>query len=311
MFQQKHFSSAVTGGVLTILATVFAMALADAIVKYASTDMTLWQIYVLRSLAVVPVLALLACGRVRVPGLGWILLRSLALSLMYLGIYAALPLLDLSVVAASLYTAPLFITLLAAIFLRDPINPGHWVAMFMGFLGVVLIVKPGGIGFTPFALLPVSAALLYAIAAVLTRAKCQLTPAPVLGFWLNVTLLAMGTTISCAIVSTQGADNVYPFLLGNWSRMSARNWMVIATLATLMVGISIGLAKAYQSPRPHVIAAFDYAFLIFAALWGFVFFGEVPDGWTLLGMTLIAVAGMLALRANAVAEKVRGSGEMQ
>lgn len=55
---------------------------------------------------------------------------------------------------------------------------------------------------------------------------------------------------------------------------------------------------AYQSPRPQVIATFDYAYLIFASFWGNVFFGEAPDFWTIAGMTLIAAAGLIVLSAQ-------------
>ncbi|WP_040245032.1 DMT family transporter [Chromohalobacter japonicus] len=306
MFSVTSRDTSTMAGVGTILATVFAMALADAFVKYASADMSLWQIYVLRSLLVVPLLALLVGMRVRVPRLGWVMLRSLSLALMYLGIYGALPKLDLSVVAASLYTAPLFITLLSATFLRETINLRHWIAVLMGFLGVLLVVKPGVSGFTPYALIPVGAALLYAIAAVLTRAKCDDVEAPVLAFWLNLTLLVFGVSASLFIVLLQtGESHSYPFLLGYWSQMHSGDWAVIGILAALMLVISIGLARAYQSPRTHVIATFDYAFLIFAAFWGFIFFGEVPDLWTVAGIVLIATAGVIVLHAGVV----RGPGK--
>lgn len=65
-----------------------------------------------------------------------------------------------------------------------------------------------------------------------------------------------------------------------------------------MIGIGIGLAHAYKSPRPQVIATFDYSFLIFASFWGYVFFGEVPDVATVSGMVLIAAAGAIVLWAE-------------
>ncbi len=279
-------------GIATILGSVFAMALADAFIKFVSADMTLWQIYALRSLIVVPVLALLAGRRWWPVELRWILLRSLALTLMYLGIYGAIPFLSLSVLAASLYTGPLFIVALSAIFLHEPISASHWFAIFIGFAGVLLIVQPTASGFTPWALVPVVAAFLYAVAAVLTRAKCNEVPALTLALWLNVTLLLVGSVASLSIAHAGiGAGTNYPFLLGNWTSMDSRNWQVIIILAVLMIGISIGLAMAYQSPQPQVIATFDYAYLPFATMWGFVFFGDVPDFRTLLGMMLIAIAG--------------------
>jgi drug/metabolite transporter (DMT)-like permease len=287
-------------GVVTILGTVFAMALADAFIKFVSADMTLWQIYVLRSLIVVPILALLARGRAWPPVLRWILLRNVALTLMYLGIYGVIPFLSLPVLAASLYTGPLFIVVLSAVFLREPISARHWLAILIGFAGVLLIVRPAVSGFTPLALVPVVAAFLYALAAVLTRAKCNEVPALALALWLNLVLLAFGAVASLSIVYADiGAVIDYPFLFESWSVMGSRNWQVIFVLAGLMVGISVGLAKAYQSPHPQVIATFDYAYLAFAALWGFVFFGEIPDFWTALGMALIAAAGLVVLRAKA------------
>lgn len=286
-------------GVVTILATVFAMALADAFIKKASADMTLWQIYVLRSLVVIPVLALLARGRALPPGLGWVLARSVALTLMYLGIYAAIPFLSLPVLAASLYTGPLFIVALSAVFLREPISARHWLAIFLAFAGVILIVRPAASGFTPLALVPVGAAFLYALAAVLTRAKCNEVPALTLALWLNLVLLAFGAAASLWIACVgMGAGADYPFLLGGWSTMDTDNWRVILVLSLLMVGIGIGLARAYQSPHPQVIATFDYAYLPFSALWSFVFFGEMPDIRTVLGMMLIAAAGLVVLRAT-------------
>ena len=124
--------SSTTSGVVTIVLTVFAMALADAVIKASSADMTLWQIYVLRSLLVLPSLMMLGAEWRLSAGFGWVLLRSLALVGMYLGIYAAIPLLDLSVIAASLSTAPLFIVCLSALGLGEVVRTRQWLAILIG-----------------------------------------------------------------------------------------------------------------------------------------------------------------------------------
>lgn len=283
-------------GIITIVLTVFAMALTDAFVKYASSDMTLWQIYVCRSCLALPVLVILAKGRVRPLSVQWVSLRSLLLVAMYLAIYAAIPVLDLSVIAATLYTGPLFIVVLSSIVLKERIKPGHWSAIGLGFVGVLLVVQPNGRDFTALSLIPVIAAFLYASAAVLTRAKCSDEAPPVLAINLNVALVACGGLMSCALwlFPLPGSGN-YPFLLGVWSPFDAGSLRVLAVMAVLIIGVTIGLARAYQSPRPQVIAAFDYAYLIFAAFWGFVFFEEIPDTTTVGGMVLIAFAGILVL----------------
>jgi drug/metabolite transporter (DMT)-like permease len=284
-------------GVITIIATVFAMSLADALVKSSSADMTLWQIWVLRSLFIVPILMVLARKSIPPAGLGWVVLRSLILAAMYLGIYAGIPLLDLSVVAAALYTGPLFIVCLSAAVLRERVTGPQWVAILTGFAGVLFIVRPTAPSFSQLTLLPVAAAFLYALAAVLTRAKCSTVPATTMALWLNMALLALGGVASVSIPHLSTGLQ-YPFLFGDWQPMDAGDWWLIVALAILMIAVSIGFAMAYQSPRPQVIATFDYAYLIFAGFWGFLFFGETPDIWTIAGMLLIAAAGLTVLSAQ-------------
>jgi len=294
----------VTSGVIAILLTVFAMALTDAFVKYASSDMTLWQIYVCRSCLALPVLILLAKGRFRPNALGWVTLRSVLLVVMYLAIYAAIPVLDLSVIAAALYTGPLFIVLLSAMFLKEPTRPLHWCAAALGFAGVLFVVKPNGANFTPLSLIPVIAAFLYASAAVVTRAKCTDEAPATLAISLNIALILCGATASIGLFLFSPSNAAsYPFLLGTWSPLDGNTLMVLAMMAVLIVAVTIGLARAYQSPRPHVIATFDYAYLIFAAFWGYVFFTEVPNPGTVAGMVLISLAGVLVLKSDRTDER--------
>ncbi len=287
-------------GVITILLTVFAMALTDAFVKYASSNMTLWQIYVCRSALALPLLAMLAKGRILPNALGWVSLRSLLLVAMYLAIYAAIPVLDLSVIAATLYTAPVFIVLLTALFLKERVKALQYCAIGLGFVGVLCVVQPRSAEFTPLSLIPVIAAFLYALAAVLTRAKCVDEAPAALAINLNAALILVGGLVSALLhlVPLQNAAD-YPFLLGTWSELNLETLGVLVLMAVLIIGVTRGLARAYQSPRPHIIATFDYAYLIFAAFWGFVFFGEVPNGSTLFGIGLIMIAGVFVLRADA------------
>jgi drug/metabolite transporter (DMT)-like permease len=106
----------VTTGIVIIVLTVFAMSTADMIVKLFSASLPLWQIYVVRSLIVIPILAAFAIFRreaIRITPVShaWVAVRSLLLAFMYIFIYAAAPVLSLSVIAATLYTGPLFIAL--------------------------------------------------------------------------------------------------------------------------------------------------------------------------------------------------------
>ena len=300
-------------GIATILATVLAMSLADAIVKFASASMPLWQIYILRSLLVIPALAIFspAAGRRQCFAAavkGWVLLRGLLLTFMYIAIYAAAPVLSLSVLAAALYTGPLFIALFSALLIGEPVRLRGWAGIALGFIGVLVMLRPATAGFSLVALVPVIAAAFYALAAILTRSKCREEPPIALALALNLSLLMAGTVAMVVIAIWQpvAADIArYPFLFDYWTQMSVRDCGLIAILATLMVAISLGLAKAYQSASPAIIATFDYAYLIFATFWGFVIFSDVPDVATVIGIVLIAAAGLLVFRGPAGGRKSR------
>jgi drug/metabolite transporter (DMT)-like permease len=290
-------------GVSTMVATTLAMSFGDAAVKYVSSDFTVWQLYVLRSALAIPLiiaLLLLGAGPPRIAPLspGWTALRSLLLMLMWIAFYAALSTLSLPVVAAAYYTAPLFITVLSAAIVGDPVGTRRWLAVIVGFGGVLVIVKPGTDAFSWSTLLAMLSAVFYALAAIVTRTKCIDERPLVLSLTLNVAFLLTGAIFSVAIAwwgPSPGIVELNPFLLGHWSAMSVRHWEIIAMLAVLVVAVSAGVAQAYQSAPSAIIATFDYSYLVFAAFWSLAIFGEPPGIVDILGMILIAGAGVLTV----------------
>jgi len=286
-------------GIGMILASVLAMAFADAVVKQISTELTLWQVFAARSLFAIPLLvALLRAGggalRPRAPG--WAILRSLLLVLTWLCFYASLPVLDLSVAAVAVYTGPIIIALLSAALIGEPVSARQWGGVLLGFLGVVAILRPGSEAFSWFTLLPLLAAACYALAMVLTRSRCRQEAPLVLSFALNAVFLLTGliaTGLLALLPLERATVATYPFLLGDWAVMGLPEWGLMAFLGGLLAAYSVGVARAYQIAAPSIIATFDYAYLVSAALWGFVFFAEVPDLTTVCGMVLITAAGLL------------------
>jgi drug/metabolite transporter (DMT)-like permease len=291
-----------TLGVTLIVGSVFLMTLADALVKLVSADLTLWQIYVTRSLISIPVLAVIMFWRGS--GLwpkspGWAYLRALPLVLMWIVYYASLPLLSLSVAAVALYTSPLLIAVLSALVIGEPVGPRRWIAILVGFVGVLTILRPGTDSFSWVMLLPILGAVFYAFAMILTRSKCLDETPLTLALALNVSLMAAGlamTGVLLVLDLTPEASSSYPFVLGAWAGMGAREWGIVSLLGVLIAVYSAGVAKAYQSAAPSIVGTFDYAYLVFAALWGFILFAETPDAATLIGMILIAAAGILVAR---------------
>lgn len=309
----NHHPERTTLGVIVIVVTASVMAFGDALVKHVASDFSLWQIYVMRSLVAIPLTIALLLFSVRPAEImpkssGWAFLRSTLLVMMWITFYAALPVLSLSVVAASYYTGPLFITLLSALLIDEPVGLRRWIAISIGFIGVLVIIRPGTEAFSHLTLLPIASAVFYALAAIITRTRCIDEKPLVLSLALTVSFLMVGAIGTAAIVWWGPAapeTSAYPFLLGHWTTMGVREWGIIALLAVLIVAISSGVAKAYQSGPPAIIATFDYTYLVFAAFWSFVFFSEVPGAATIIGTLLIAAAGLLVMsRAGTTRRKL-------
>ncbi|WP_110655347.1 DMT family transporter [Salinicola halimionae] len=290
-------------GVQLIVGAVFLLALADATVKYLSDSLSLWQLFILAPLISLPIL-IWGWRRQdeRLPrGLetfGWIALRSLLLLAMWIAFYAALPWIPLSIAAVGIYTTPLFIAVLAAV-TGEPLTGRRWAALWLGFAGVVIVLRPGGALFSTAMLLPLLAALCYAGAMVLTRTRCRHISPWLLALGLNVAFLLAGVVghVTVTVVVSEASSG---FLTRGWQRLDAYPYLLIVLYALLMVSVNTAVARAYQIAPAALVGIFDYAYLIFATGWGFWLFDEVPDGPTLVGMATILIAGWLMIRQQSV-----------
>lgn len=293
-------------GISLIVGAVFLLALTDALVKYLSASMSLWQLYVIASTLSLPILFGLIIGhsgpRPKVKSRRWVAIRSLLLLLMWIAYYAALPLIPLSVAAVAIYTTPLFIAVLAAFGAGEHLSRQAWLGILCGFLGVVVVLRPGGDTFTPATLLPVLAALFYALAMLVTRHHCQREHPLLLTLGLNLAFLAAGSLFSVlvAINSTATLAERAPFLFAGWQPLDATALLIVGAYALLLIIVNTGVARAYQIAPSALIGTFDYAYLIFASLWGYLLFSEVPDVMTWLGMGMILIAGVMVLRQQRV-----------
>lgn len=231
--------------------------------------------------------------------IGWTGLRSLLLALMWIAYYSALPHIKLSVAAAVYYTIPLFITLMSALFTGDKVSARTWFAIALGFTGVLIIVRPDSDGFNAYVLLPLLAAFLYSLSMILTRTRCRDENPWVLSLSLNAMFIIVGV-VSSLLVPLYQLDNetvaANSFLLGQWSPIDAQTMLTMTILAAIVIAGSYFAAVAYQNGPSALVSTFDYSYLAFSALWGLLFFSEIPDGFTVAGMLMIVIAGMLALR---------------
>ena len=283
-----------------IVFTVFALSLGDALIKLTSSNFILWQIFVIRSSIAIPCLVLymasMSRASLRLPtSLLWTIIRSLLLVTMWISYYIALPHIPLSVAAAALYTLPIFIALFSAALIGDTVGCRGWIAVVLGFVGVLLILKPNASDFNWYALLPLLSAVLYALAMILTRTKCREEPPLVLALALNITFVVAGS-IAAVFITSMPDEIRQGFVFGTWAQMGLSQWVSMGLLATAVIIGSVGTVIAYQNAPSAVIGIFDFAYVGFAVLWSVVFFAEFPDGVSLIGMALIVLSGVLSLR---------------
>lgn len=290
--------------ILIIVGSVFLLSVSDALIKATSTETSMWQLYVIRSLLAISMLiAVLVYRRGRTHWWPispvWVSARSLLLALMWIAFYSSLPFISLTIAALAIYTTPLFIALFSAVTLKEHVTPRKWLAILIGFFGVLITLGPSQDDFNLWTLLPVLAAIFYALAAVVTKGKCANEVPMHLALALNITLLLIGL-LGSFVVATTGPhlpDNEgLRFLIGGWSKMTISDWGVMVLLALLMVLVSTGIARAYQTGETSVIGAFDYTYLIFAIAWGALLFNEVLTSRTTAGLVLILFSGLILLK---------------
>lgn len=186
-----------------------------------------------------------------------------------------LPLADATAIA---FGAPFVMLALSGPLLGERVPRAAWVAVATGFIGVVIIVKPGG-DVRPAALLAVGASVLYAIGMLTTRRLGRTESVLSLLFWMIAGQFALGLV-------------ALPFV---WHPVEARHWPLVAGLAVLNLFGQLGLVRAFANAPPSVVAPFEYTALLWAAALGFVVFGDVPSARLWFGAAIIIGAGLYVM----------------
>jgi drug/metabolite transporter (DMT)-like permease len=295
---KKTGMARIGGGPAAILCATSLMALQDTVIKMMSVDLPLWQLFFIRSVLAMMFMAPLLRSdvrqRLREAIQPWVMVRSILIVLMYICFYAAVPLVELSLVAAIYYTGPIFIVILSSFFLKERITLLSLAVMAVAFSGVIVLLQPVASDHILAALLPLASALCYAFAAVFTQRYTRLTHPWTLTLSLNIVFCISG---ACGMLLFSLLDTKvdYPFLFNAWSHLSLSDLASLAGLALISLAIHLFLARAYQLGPVPVVASLDYSYLGFAALWSILLLGAQPGWATLTGTLLIGGAGVVSI----------------
>jgi drug/metabolite transporter (DMT)-like permease len=187
---------------------------------------------------------------------------------------------------------------LSVLFLAERVGPRRWIAVAVGFAGVVVMVRPGSALFDWAALLPVFSGLAYGASMVAARRMGTRHTAAALAFWGNAVFLAFALLLSLALGRGGMAQDAHPslgFLLRGWAMPSARDLALMTACGPIAAAGLTLLTQAYRIAEANVVAPFEYTGMVWGVLWGWLFWRDWPDavGWT--GIAIIVGAGLYVL----------------
>jgi len=275
-------TSAATKGIIYILAGMFFLTLSDAMAKHLGQLLyTPLQILFLRAALALPVVlvATLTLGGRRMlvsRHVGLHLARGAINLVSAVCFYTGLRYLPLAENIAIAFAAPLFVTALSVWWLKESVDARRWLAVGLGFVGVLLVVRPGAATFQAAAALPLITAFFYGLLMISARAIGRSE-----GMLTTMLYIVIGQLVCASLIipwfwRTPDWPHL-PFFVG------------VALLSTL--GLTL-ITQAFRIAPASVVAPFDYSGLGWAVLLGWLFWDEVPQPLAYLGMACIVVSGL-------------------
>jgi drug/metabolite transporter (DMT)-like permease len=187
-----------------------------------------------------------------------------------------MPLVDAVLLANS---APLFIPLISRVWLKIPIRAAVAAGLLVGFIGIVLVLRPSKAMLTnPSALVAVAAAVCSAFALVSVNQLSDSEPAARVLFYY----FAVSSVVSA------------PFAVWSWVPLTAVKWSISGGIGTLMAASQLLILEAYRRASAGRIAAFNYSVVIFSGLIGWAVWRDVPGWLALVGLLLVVVGGIVS-----------------
>jgi len=266
--------------IIMMILGILCFTLMDTCVKALAPRIgvlpTLWSRYSGQMVLVLMLIAprLTRIVRTKYPKLQF--LRSLLLMGATGFFFTGLSLIPISDAAALMAVNPVLITLGAALFLGEALGPRRIIGIAIAMMGALIVIQPGSAVFSPAALLPLGAAICYSAYALLTRRV-----GPDEDVWTSLFYTGLVGTVLLSLM--------VPFA---WVPPDVTALLLMALAAVFGTVGQLFIIRSFSTGEAAMLAPYSYTGLIFAALWGTLFFGEWPDIWTITGALVIAGAGL-------------------
>ena len=289
-------------GIGTLILSIFLFDLQGVIIKFTGDRYSVQQIALLRNiLGIVPTLIALHYSnrwhdsgkRMRVSNWPLALARGFMIAGAQLCFYYSIVQLELATATTLAFCGPLFITLLSIPLLGHKVGIWRSMAVVVGFLGVIMVMRPDIGGFSPIMLLPLGAAFFYALASVTSRFFDSSVPTALINIYSSIGAVA----IMLVVVITSNGWQPVPFGI---------DWLWFACMGMTGGCAVLLLISAYRMADPSSLSPFEYFGIPFSFILGWVFFSEAPFERIFPGALFIVGGGLLVLwREKALAAKTK------
>lgn len=276
-------------GIVLKLTSVVLLSTMAVCVKYLGTDIPTGQTIFVRGVISIVVLAAIAWGTEGLHLLGTRNLRSHALRSLSGTVsmfcwFTGLTLIPLADMTAIVFTAPLFLTVLAMLFLGERIHRYRWTALGLGFAGALIMIGPH-LSFGGGSLLGASVGLGAAVFAALGMMFLRSMSGGGGEHAITITFYFSLTSMLCAAATA----------VAGWPMPTAEQWLLIVLAGVFGVFGQLLMTFSYRYAEASTIAPLDYANLLVAMLYGYLLFAEVPGASTWVGASLVVAAGLIIL----------------
>jgi drug/metabolite transporter (DMT)-like permease len=273
----------------------------DAIVKSMAGTYPAYETVMIRCITAFPILLaalLIARGSLsgfRTPLLPWIFLRGLALFSAYLGFILAIAAMPIANAVAIYFTMPFFVAMLSGRFLGEAVPIHRWIAIAAAFVGVLIMVRPGGDTDLVAVVCALYSAIGYAVGQMMGRALSQKADPLVITQIQNITYFLASIALLVFVASSGihiESNKSLAFLTRAFVWPTQHDLLVMGGMGVLSALAAMGFTYAYKLGEASFVAPFEYSAMIWAVTYGLVIFHDFPDYYTWIGMTIVVLAGL-------------------
>ena len=287
-------------GIIFILLGMLAFAVQDSIMKYIYSFVSLYEVYLIRTLVslIIILLFLQITKKPIVFKTQYPVLTFCRVVLFFFGFsffYISLTVLPLATATALFFVTPFLITIFAKFILKEQIGPRRWLAVIIGFIGVYIILSPDFDNFDYMSLTPILCAFCYSLSMIIIKMTSEKD-----SVYTQTFAFYIGAIIISLVFYFTFGDGKYDTIDHPASQFIFREWfnnLENSILFMVATGFTASAAfvlvfSAYRIASPAVVSPFEYSILLWSTLSGWLFFNEVPDLKTLIGMILITCGGI-------------------